>query len=162
MSALPWLAGWFEARGCIIINCYESKHAKTGRKIRRDQFLVAICVPDKVGAFLVSTFGGGLRSHSRRLKYGESTREWRAYSDEAAAFLKALEPHVKLRRPEFEAAFLFWKTMHTRKRGFKVAPEVIRARIVAYDAFRAARIRRANYAQSRRYSKELRKASGEA
>lgn len=161
MSALSWLAGWFEARGCIIMDCRESKHPKFGFIIRRDKFGVALCVPEKMAGFLVATFGGNIQKTKPR-RFNPATREWRAHSAAASAFLRALEPHIKLRREEIEHALQFWSTMKSRRRGRKVNPEDLQARVLAFEAFKASRMRRHDYAEHRRRAKLIRKASGEA
>ncbi len=161
MSALPWLAGWFEARGCIIMDCRESLNKRNGFFIRRDKFGVLLCVPEKLAHFLEATFGGSIQG-TRPRRFSPGTREWRAHSADAASFLKAIEPHIRIRHAEFEAAFQFWGTMRERRRGRKVNPEILQRRIVAFEAFKAARIRRIDYAENRARKRELRKASGEA
>jgi hypothetical protein len=147
MSATAWLAGWFEARGHIIIDARDSINPKSGGVIRRDKFGVGISGPEKLTGMLMSMFPGTKI---------QSNREWRAYSDNACRFLQLVRPMLRVRGDEIDAALLFWGTMKNRSRGVSVSDEVRRKREDLAAKVKALRGRRLYYVAARDHAKGMR------
>jgi hypothetical protein len=150
-----WLAGWFEARGHIIIECREVENKRSGGLMRRDRFGLGVCAPEPLIDHLLATYGGKVYATKHTL------RDWRVNAAKAAAFLLDLRPHITLRRDEVDHALQFYSTLRAGRRGVSVGGTILKMRTESANAFWQSRSRRPGYAYNRRRAKLLRNACGD-
>ena len=139
-----WLAGWFEARGHLIVSAREARCGRSGNMVRSDRFGLGVCGPAALVRALLANFGG--RAYPGRTRDGH---HWRAYGKEAAALLATVLPHVVTRRDELEAGWLFSQTLMRRRGARSVPGALVRRREELARKIDGLRQRRKGYARER-------------
>lgn len=153
MSGMAWLAGWYEARGSLLVDARDSLSKKTGYIVRKDKMSVVICGPAKLLGTIEKMFPGAKSTGA----------ELRIYSQFAADFLMAIRPHLRLRGEEVDLALLYWNYLKsTSGRGNRITEEVRRRRNELAAAVCSKRNRRIGYAEARRRAREMREAVAES
>lgn len=96
-----YIAGFFDAEGCIHINTY------AGGKHHR--LYLAVAQNDPIILELLSErFGGNLYPHHP----GSKATQWQLWHNKAYAFLKAIYPHLIMKKPQAELAIAFVNFVH--------------------------------------------------
>jgi len=153
MSTTTWLAGWFEARGCVIART--GTVFARGKRRRMDGFGISTNGPSTLIDALIQTFGGAR----------QWARGWVCTAGGAARFIATILPHVKYRREEFEAALDFYRYMraHPRTGSTRAVPSEITAERDRLAA-RVAELRdsRKDYGKKRRRIRLIRETCGNA
>lgn len=153
MSGMAWLAGWYEARGSVLVDARDSLNRKTGYIVRKDKFAVIICGPRRL-LETVESMCPGARSRGTEL---------RIHSQNAADFLMSIRPHMRLRGEEVDSALMYWSYFKsTSGRGNRISEEVRKRRNELAMAVSAKRKRRVGYAEARRRAREMREAVAES
>jgi hypothetical protein len=129
---LSYVAGLFDGEGSIVIGA--SKRQRSYGVALNHWLQVGIGITDEpTVVWLRDTFGGHVTRNGKRREQGarRACWSWRVMSNEAASFLKAVLPYLRVKREQAELAIAFQETAACYS-GRRVSDETLARR----EAFR--------------------------
>lgn len=112
---LAYIAGLFDGEGCIGIYLNQSKRTVGGRKLSHYRLACVVALTDEFLIHLLQMhFGGEFYTCKKRKDTYRIAYRWSVYSKRALAFLEAVLPYLRIKKPQAEIAIEFQKTMRHR------------------------------------------------
>ena len=112
---IPWAAGLFDGEGTVLIR----RRLKPGQGAKNPMYYVEVSIATTTGhvAKLFRAWFGGYVSRRHRAQY--PTRRiiyrWRSAAQKAVAFLRLVQPHLRIKHHEVEIALRLQRLVDQQK-----------------------------------------------